>query len=174
MIQYHRYHFFSSINLILKVLPVLGNESIHFNINYSELEGLIGVATIKKDGLLSKNMSEYKFNFGDGACCISFNDQYSLGSFIIRTYYNGRFGLAIVNPSTYKDLNSFKAISLGSLYVDIYSKTESNSVFLKPLSNTNGRISIQFITPAEGDISISPIPDFTESEYNKITPQSLG
>ena len=42
MIQYHRYHFFSSINLILSVLPVLGNESIHFNINYSELEGLLG------------------------------------------------------------------------------------------------------------------------------------
>ena len=36
------------------VLPVLGNESIHFNINYSELEGLIGNATKNKDGLIDK------------------------------------------------------------------------------------------------------------------------
>ena len=152
----------------------LNKNNLYVNYEILLLEGLIGVATINKDGLLSKKMSENKFNFGDGVCCISFHNQYSFGSFIIRTYYNGRFGLAIVNPSTYKDLNSFKAISLGSLYVDIYSKTESNSVFLKPISNTNGHISIQFMTPEDGDISISPRSDFNESEYTKITPQSLG
>ena len=34
---------------------MLGNESIHFNINYSELEGLIGTATSEKNGLMDYN-----------------------------------------------------------------------------------------------------------------------
>ena len=31
---------------------MLGNESIHFNINYSELEGLIGTVNESRDGLM--------------------------------------------------------------------------------------------------------------------------
>lgn len=38
------------------VLPVLGNESIHFNINYSELEELLPVATFEKNGLMNKDI----------------------------------------------------------------------------------------------------------------------
>ena len=41
------------------VLPVLGNESIHFNINYSELEGLLPEATKDKKGLMPINFSKF-------------------------------------------------------------------------------------------------------------------
>ena len=39
--------------LPVTVLPLLGNESIHFNINYFDAEGLIGTATANHTGLIS-------------------------------------------------------------------------------------------------------------------------
>lgn len=48
---------------------MLGNESIHFNINYSELEGLLPVVSSNKNGLMDKGIFRgimYTSNTGDG------------------------------------------------------------------------------------------------------------
>ena len=41
---------------------MLGNESIHFNINYSELEGLLPEATLGTKGLMPAGVSKFAFS----------------------------------------------------------------------------------------------------------------
>ena len=45
---------------------MLGNESIHFNINYSELEGLLPEATSEKKGLMNANLYNHLFPLASG------------------------------------------------------------------------------------------------------------
>ena len=45
---------------------MLGNESIHFNINYSELEELLPEATSEKKGLMNANLYKHLFPLASG------------------------------------------------------------------------------------------------------------
>ena len=51
---------------------MLGNESIHFNINYSELEGLLPEASYKSKGLCSTNIAKQKVDAWRGSSSVGY------------------------------------------------------------------------------------------------------
>ena len=136
---------------MVTVLPVLGNESIHFNINYSELEGLLGLTNLipyctnanSIQGKIYKitGPSAYRLVVSHpirsliiDATQYSVNDEYTQNNFI---YKNGSGGTEI---SIYKDDKGklyFYGKNAGGTKLSIIPLTNDNPIILEPVISTS-------------------------------------
>lgn len=134
--------------------------------------GLIGVATYKENGLLSKQMATFEINFSNSDICINFSTPYNLQPFFITCYLNGLFSTYLINPSTYQDLTYFKVKYLGRQDIEVYAKPGDGRVFIKTNATDNGRLSFQFMYERTANIlnienSITP-EDFTKINMSEM------
>lgn len=112
--------------------------------------GLIGTATIEKNGLLPYRMASFTTDFSTSDIVLNFSTIYNLQSFLITCYLNGTFSTYLVNPSMYQSTNFFEVRYLGRQDIEIYAKAGDNRIFIKPSSTSNGSLSIQLLNNKSG------------------------
>lgn len=128
--------------------------------------GLIGTASIEKDGLLPKNMAGYYSGFSSSDFVIEFGNIYELQSFMVTVYLNGHFSTYLVNPSLNNHLTYFDIRYIGKGDdISFYAKPNDPRVYIKSEATVNGRIAIQFLASRS---TFQIRKESTPSDFTKI------
>lgn len=161
---------------------MLGNESIHFNINYSELEGLLPEATKDKKGLMPINFSKFLIdnifpNVERNKLYKAFNlKQYGLGVLVLLygsvTNKNINTVMFLLNNRSQGSLSVItkKIITTDSSQYTIYAKYNSdNSIDVYFKGYNDAYVTLEYfwlIRPESYKVTVYNAVDDTITESN--------
>ena len=108
---------------------MLGNESIHFNINYSELEGLIGEVSLQKNGLQKAGTNALACSMHLYVLKIKYSSEYTVSLLEMVYYHVGSESAIDVLPNFVNKGVKARYRIKGNTRLKIYIDYNDNSLY---------------------------------------------